>query len=134
MTVFLFAKRKITLTFFTFRAFIILTLCVRTALSPSLMSILGFLSYFLEVHKSPPGRTSTGLSPLFVEEVLMSGVEIYFASFIPSTNWQTDGVVAETKGRHYHFHQRNHHQKIKTEQMPFKTNFNWFLHLQQTRI
>ena len=83
-TFLLFGKTKTTWTFFTFLAFITLTLIVRTGLSPSVISIRGFLSFFLEAHTDRPGRMFSGVFPLFVEEVLMFRVGIYAGFLIPS--------------------------------------------------
>ena len=82
----LFGKTKTTWTFFTFLAFITLTLFVGTGLSPSVISIRGFLSFFLEAHTDCPGRTFFGVFPLFVEEVLMFRVGISAGFLIPSVS------------------------------------------------
>ena len=85
-TFLLFGKTKTTWTFFTFLAFITLTLLVGTGLSPSVISIRGFLSFFLEAHTDRPGRTFFGVFPLFVEDVLMFLLGISAGFLIPSVS------------------------------------------------
>ena len=92
-TFLLFGKTKTTWTFFTFLAFITLTLLVGTGLSPSVISIRGFLSFFLEAHTDRPGRTFFGVFPLLVEDVLMFLLGISAGFLIPSVSWHISGVV-----------------------------------------